>query len=95
MATKVDTVVKPRHTSNGGVGGGFQVILYNDDRNVFDYVVVCLMRVFDHGEPMARKIATEAHSNGKAIAQVEGEEEAVRHCLALRLSGLGADVEHI
>jgi len=95
MSTKHETVTGTRESVGDGLGGGFQVILHNDNHNVFAYVVFCLMKTFDHNKSMAEKIATEAHTKGKAIAQVEDEEGAMRHCLALRLNGLGADVEHI
>ena len=95
MTTMTNTITRPRDSTGSGVGDGFQVILQNDDHNAFDYVVACLVKIFDHNEAMARKIALEAHERGKAIAQVEDEESAMKHCLSLRLCGLGADVEQI
>lgn len=73
----------------------FQVVLHNDSHNTFDHVVTCLTRVFGFGKQMAIKVAMEAHTRGKAIAEVEEEKSAVKHCLMLRVSGLGADVERI
>jgi len=95
MTTKQDTITDTKDTTGVGLGGGFQVILHNDDHTPFDYVVGCLMQVFNHSQEMSVKIAMEAHTRGRAIAQVEEEESAMKHCLALRNSGLGADVEHI
>lgn len=95
MTTRQDTVIESRNSVNDSLGGNFQVILHNDDHNPFDYVVSCLMQTFDHDQAMSIKIAMDAHNRGKTIAQVEDEEGALKHCLALRNSGLGSDVEHI
>jgi ATP-dependent Clp protease adaptor protein ClpS len=70
-----------------------QVVLYNDDFNAAEFVVACLVQVFGHPAGLAAKIMTEAHQNGRAIAQVEGRSEAVLHRQQLQSFGLTADVE--
>lgn len=78
-----------------GLGGTAQVVLWNDSVNSFEYVWDCLMRVFGHSSALAWKIMLEAHEKGKAIAEVEGAEEANGHCHELVSLGLRATVELI
>jgi ATP-dependent Clp protease adapter protein ClpS len=72
-----------------------QVVLHNDDHNAAEYVVVCLMKVFKHDQPLAVKIMMEAHTRGRSIAEVEAESHAVRHRDQLRSLGLSATVEKV
>jgi ATP-dependent Clp protease adapter protein ClpS len=91
------TTTKP--TIDGDVSvnldGMYEVILYNDDHNTADHVVMCLMTVFGHGLRLAVKIMAEAHHKGRAIAEVEGKEPAVLHREQLQSFGLTASVEKI
>jgi ATP-dependent Clp protease adaptor protein ClpS len=73
----------------------YQVVLHNDDHNTMERVVGCLMQVFGHPMELAEKIMLEAHSRGKAIAEVEGETEARTHCGQLLSFGLTATVEKV
>lgn len=94
MATQ--TIQRPdiREGIGGGTGtGGSQVVLYNDDHNEYGYVVHCLMAVFNHPESMAEKITNEAHTKGRAIAEVEEQEKAQAHVAQLGSMGLKAEVE--
>ena len=81
--------------SNGSAGWESQVILFNDDVNTFDHVVMSLMSVFGHPEPLAEAIALEAHTTGRAIAEVEPRPDAEKHAAALRALGLQASVESV
>lgn len=76
-------------------GGAFQVVLHNDDVNPVLYVVGRLMSVFGHPRPLAWKIMMEAHTTGRAIAQVEPEEPARRHAAQLAAAHLRATVEPV
>lgn len=90
------TITKERPKTGHGRGvtyEGAQVVLYNDSVNAFDYVVGCLTKVFGHGESMARKIAMEAHTKGRAIAEVEPMERAVVHASMLTVMGLKAEAQ--
>lgn len=81
--------------SNGGTGWDTQVILFNDDINTFDHVIAALMSVFGHPEPLAENIAYEAHTTGRAIAEVEPRPDAEKHAAALLALGLQAAVESV
>jgi ATP-dependent Clp protease adapter protein ClpS len=73
--------------------GDYQVIIYNDSHNTCIHVIMCLISVFGHSFELAKKIMMEAHRRGKAIAQVEGRDDAVRHCSQLIAFGITAKVE--
>lgn len=73
----------------------YQVILYNDERNEAFFVVRCLMQIFNHDTHLAIKIMMEAHTTGKAIAEVEGSQKAKNHCEQLQSFGLTAEMLRI
>ena len=91
------TVEKTGTDTGQGTGGGAlsQVVIFNDDHNTADYAVVCLMNIFGHPGGLAAKIMLEAHSRGRAIAEVEDTELARGHCTDLLDAGLGAIVENV
>lgn len=77
------------------LSGIWQVILFNDDHNNAEYVVMCLMKVFGHNMAIAAKIMLEAHNRGRAIAEVEDKEKAQLHKDQLQSLGLTASIEKI
>ena len=86
------------HEDNGlgnGLGWDSQVILFNDDVHTFEYVVAMLCSVFGHSVQLAEKIMLEAHTKGRAIAEVEERKKAEEHAASLRSGGLRATVENI
>ena len=93
------TTVKDKPTTATGekkrLEDMYQVILHNDDRNIAEHVVDCLVRVFGHSLDLAVKIMLEAHNTGQAIAEVEGETEAKLHRDQLESYSLNATVEKI
>lgn len=72
-----------------------EVILHNDAQNSMEFVVLSLMRVFAHSQDLAAKIMFEAHVRGRAIAEVEAEAGARRHCAQLCALGLTATVDPV
>ena len=87
----------PAVRSDDGLGNGLgwdsQVVLYNDDVHTFDYVIAALCAVFGHGAQLAGQIAMDAHTKGRAIAEVEEREKAEAHAAILKAGGLRATVE--
>ncbi len=71
----------------------YSVLLFDDTENVREYVVICLMQVFAHSAVLAYKIMMEADRAGKALAEVEEEALARRHCKQLQDFGLLASIE--
>ena len=88
-------VVRPDDGLGNGLGWDSQVVLFNDDVNTFEHVIACLVSIFGHNVQLAADIALEAHTKGRAIAEVEPREQAEQHAAALRRQGLGASVESI
>ncbi|TGN14406.1 ATP-dependent Clp protease adaptor ClpS [Leptospira ilyithenensis] len=52
-----------------------KVILFNDLINDFGHVEDCLMKICFKSKKEAKKIALEAHNNGKAICFIGSSEE--------------------
>ena len=87
--------VMPDDGFGGASGWDAQVVLFNDDVNDIEDVIAWLMEIFGHGEQIATGIALEAHTRGRAIAEVEPRAEAEQHAAALLAKGLQAAVESI
>lgn len=90
-------VVKRPDAVDSGIGtdGMCQVVLFNDNHNTFDHVILSLMTVFRHNGTIAKKVAMEAHTKGKAVAEVEDGEQAQMHKGMLESLGLMSEVEKI
>ena len=86
---------RPDAGHGNGLGWDSQVVLYNDEVHTFDYVIAALCAVFGHGAQLAGQIAMEAHTKGRAIAEVEEREKAEAHAAILKAGGLRATVESI
>ena len=93
--TKKSPKIRPDDGSGSILGWDSQVVLFNDDVNTFEHVIDCLMAIFGHGRQLAEKITLEAHTRGRAIAEVEPREKAEKHAAALVRQGLVATVESI
>ena len=78
-----------------GTDGVYQVVLFNDNHNTFDHVIMSLMTVFGHNVAVAQKVAMEAHTTGKAVAEVEESEKARQHKGMLESLGLMSEIEKI
>ena len=89
------TVIETRTATAERLEDLCEVILYNDDHNIAEFVVEALMKVFAHPIELAAKIMFEAHTKGKAIAEVEGETPATLHKQQLESLGLTAEVRKI
>ena len=73
----------------------YQVVLHNDDGVAAEHVVQCLVSVFKHDMNMAMKIMFDAHKNGRAIAEVEGESAAKQHAQQLSTAKLTVTTEKV
>jgi ATP-dependent Clp protease adaptor protein ClpS len=71
----------------------YQVVLYNDDVNTFDWVIECLVDICEHDELQAEQCALLVHFKGKASVK-KGELDQMKSiCQALCDSDLSAVVE--
>lgn len=75
------------------VSESFQVLLYNDDVNTFDWVIECLIRICEHDELQAEQCALLVHYKGKAVVKKGALEEMQAICQALCDCDLSAVVE--
>lgn len=73
----------------------YEVILFNDDFNSAEFVVGCIMKVFGHSIDLAVKIMSEAHNEGRAIAEVECHGDARLHKEQLQSFGLTVAIERL
>lgn len=71
----------------------FQVLLYNDDVNTFDWVIECLMRICEHDSLQAEQCAMLVHYKGKAVVKKGSLDEMQVICQALCDCELSAVVE--
>ncbi len=84
------TIEKPRITGPGsGLGGGWRVIVLNDDHNTFDHVATTLARFIpgvtvDKGYGIAEQI----HASGRAIVWSGQQEPAELYWEQLKDAGL-------
>jgi ATP-dependent Clp protease adaptor protein ClpS len=71
----------------------FQVLLYNDEVNTFDWVIECLIDICSHDELQAEQCALLVHYKGKAVVKKGELEEMKTICQALCDRDLSAVVE--
>lgn len=71
----------------------FQVLLYNDDVNTFDWVIECLIDICSHDELQAEQCALLVHFKGKAVVKKGSLTEMQTICQALCDRDLSAVVE--
>jgi ATP-dependent Clp protease adapter protein ClpS len=71
--------------------GSWQVILYNDNHNAFDNVVLWLQKSTGCSQDRASDIAATAHTTGRAVCYGGDREKC--HQVAAYLRGKGLQVE--
>lgn len=59
----------------------FKVVLHNDDRTTFDFVIAVLQRIFHKTEEQAHEITFLIHTQGKGVAGVYTKEIAEEKAL--------------
>ena len=71
----------------------FEIILYNDDVNTFDWVIECLVEICEHNALQAEQCAIITHYKGKCSVKRGSYEELEPKCTALLERGLSAQIE--
>jgi ATP-dependent Clp protease adaptor protein ClpS len=84
-----ETIERPRASDPGTGGGGWRVIVRNDDHNTFEHVAATLARVipglsYDNGMAFAYTI----HNTGQAIVWTGMREPAEHYWEQLDAAGL-------
>ena len=74
--------------------GGWQVVLYNDNHNAFDNVVLWLQKSTGCSQHKASDIASTAHSTGRAVCYGGDKEKCQQVAGYLRGKGLQVEVDN-
>jgi ATP-dependent Clp protease adaptor protein ClpS len=70
-----------------------QIVVYNDDVNTFDHVILCFIKYCNHELIQAEQCATIIHNNGKCAVKNGTYNKLKPICEALLDNGLRAKIE--
>lgn len=70
----------------------YQIMLYNDDYNTFDYVIELLIEICDHTYEQAEQCAVLVHFSGKCPVKEGSYEDLLPRCSKLLNAGLTAEI---
>ena len=87
--TKIDLDIESK-TSNGFK---YEIILYNDDVNTFEYVINILVKYCKHSVEQAEQCSYIVHYSGKCSVKSGTIDELKPICLNLLDSGLTAEIK--
>jgi ATP-dependent Clp protease adaptor protein ClpS len=73
----------------------YNLIVWNDDVNTFDWVITSLMEVCDHTEEQAEQCAMFIHFQGKYAVKKGDTNTLSNMCHALLDRGINATVEEV
>ena len=74
---------------------GFHLVVYNDEVNTFDYVIVTLMEVCRHSHEQAEQCTLQIHFKGKCSVKNGDYEELVNMRNEICRRGISAEIESI
>ncbi|HEU4472311.1 MAG TPA: ATP-dependent Clp protease adaptor ClpS [Flavisolibacter sp.] len=77
------------------VSAPFQLIVWNDEINTFEWVIETLMEICKHGYEQAEQCAYIIHFKGKYAVKHGPYEELKPMCDAITERGIGATVEMV
>jgi ATP-dependent Clp protease adaptor protein ClpS len=69
-----------------------KIIIYNDDVNSFENVIICLVKYCNHDYEQAEQCALIVHYNGKCTVKTGPIKELTPQCLQLLEAGLSAEI---
>ena len=70
----------------------YNIILYNDDVNTFEWVIECLVKYCNHDSIQAEQCAHIVHYKGKCAVKEGSLEELKPICETLLEKGLSAEI---
>jgi len=85
--------INPEAVEETLLDSGWQIVLYNDEVNSFDWVIVNLMKYCNHNRFQAEQCAWFVHNNGKYAVKNGGYDDLEPVCTALCEKGLSAQLE--
>ena len=71
----------------------YQILLFNDEDNTFDWVIKSLVEICDHTHVQAEQCAWIVHFNGKYTIKSGEKDDMIHRCIALLDRGLTAEVQ--
>ncbi|MDO3694974.1 ATP-dependent Clp protease adaptor ClpS [Wenyingzhuangia sp. chi5] len=71
----------------------YEIVLYNDDINTFDYVIDALINVCEHDLIQAEQCTMLVHYKGKCAVKTGSYEELKPKCSKLLELGLSAEIQ--
>ncbi len=71
----------------------YQIIVWNDEVNTFDWVIETLIEVCGHTEEQAEQCALLIHTQGKYAVKNGSYKELKPKCDAITERGIGATIE--
>jgi ATP-dependent Clp protease adaptor protein ClpS len=72
---------------------GWQIVLYNDDHNTFDHVIISLVKVCGHEAEQAEQCAVLVHFKGQCAVKNGDYDVLEPLCTALLERDLTAEIE--
>lgn len=74
---------------------GFQLIVWNDDVNTFDWVIETLMEVCGHSHEQAEQCSILIHFKGKCAVKKGNYDELKPQCDAINERSIQASIEEL
>ncbi len=68
MSTQTEIIEDLETTTKVQLPGQYMVIMHNDDKTTFDFVIFILSSVFNKTQEEAADIAADIHEKGKGVA---------------------------
>lgn len=91
-AEDTDIKEKKKSKSKTEEAPNYELVLFNDDVNTFDWVIVSLMEVCEHTLEQAEQCAIITHYKGKCGVKSGSYEELEPRCSSLLQRGLSAEI---
>lgn len=70
----------------------YEIVLYNDDVNTFDFVIDCLINICDHTLEQAEQCTFLVHYKGKCVVKTGEYKDLEPKCSKLLELGLSAEI---
>lgn len=71
----------------------YEIVLYNDDVNTFDFVIDALIDICDHDSIQAEQCTMLVHYKGKCAVKTGAYEDLEPYCTKLLEIGLSAEIQ--
>ena len=92
LAGDIDIKEKKKSKSKEEESPNFELVLFNDEVNTFDWVIVSLIEVCEHSLEQAEQCAIITHNKGKCGVKSGSYEELEPKCTSLLQRGLSAEI---